>query len=153
RGRPPARRRAVPGKAASWPSRGACGPRDNRLPRPEPGGGIQIQQKPGTDLNPNSPGYQAADRTCKHYLSSLPGGGSGLVQTGSGGGGSWAPRTAGGFGTVSPPVTAAGGPAGGARAPCHDGKGPAAIDTGPKPAPAYNQDSQAHIQPVTGETT
>src|SRR5262249_57896822 len=32
------------------------------FPDPKPGGGIQIQSRPGSDLDPNSPGYKAADR-------------------------------------------------------------------------------------------
>ena len=55
------------------------------FPDPQPGGGFSIKQTPGSDLNPNSPLYEAADNACKHYL---PGGGHGGSTSTSGGGGS-----------------------------------------------------------------
>jgi len=56
------------------------------FPDPQPGGGIQATAKPGSDLDPNSSLYKAADKACKHYQ---PGGGKGgSTQTGSGGDGS-----------------------------------------------------------------
>jgi hypothetical protein len=58
------------------------------FPDPSPGGGIQIQQQPGSDLDPSSPVFKAADRACKHYTSGLGGGQSSLNTGGSGGGGS-----------------------------------------------------------------
>jgi len=58
------------------------------FPDPKPGGGIQIQSSPGSDLDQNSPVYKAADRACKHYTSGLGGGEQSLNSSGSGGGGS-----------------------------------------------------------------
>jgi hypothetical protein len=56
------------------------------FPDPQPGGGIQASARPGSDLDPNSPLYKAADKACKHYL---PGGGrGGSTHTSGGGGGS-----------------------------------------------------------------
>jgi hypothetical protein len=56
------------------------------FPDPQPGGGIQATAKPGSDLDPNSPLYKAADNACKHYQ---PGGGKGgSTHTGGGDGGS-----------------------------------------------------------------
>ena len=56
------------------------------FPDPDPGGGLQIKASRGSDLDPNSPLYKAADRACKHYM---PGGGhGGSTQTGGPGGGS-----------------------------------------------------------------
>ncbi|HEY3033665.1 MAG TPA: hypothetical protein VGJ54_03275 [Streptosporangiaceae bacterium] len=56
---------------------------------PDPGadGRLRVQDKPGTDLDPNNPQYKTADTACKHYL---PNGGKGgsLTQSGEGGGGS-----------------------------------------------------------------
>jgi len=56
------------------------------FPDPDPGGGLQIKASRGSDLDPNSPLYKAADQACKHYM---PGGGhGGSTQTGGPGGGS-----------------------------------------------------------------
>jgi hypothetical protein len=56
------------------------------FPDPDPGGGLEIRASRGSDLNPNSPLYKAADNACKHYM---PGGGKGgSTQTSGGGGGS-----------------------------------------------------------------
>jgi hypothetical protein len=57
---------------------------------PDPGanGGIQIRGTPGSDLNPNSPAFQAAQKACQPILGSLKGGekitGSGLSGAGKG---------------------------------------------------------------------
>jgi hypothetical protein len=42
------------------------------FPDPSPGGGIRLGLSPGFDLDPRSPGFQSARRSCKHFL---PGGG------------------------------------------------------------------------------
>jgi hypothetical protein len=59
-------------------------------PDPKANGGIQIQITPGSDLNPSSPAFQAADRACKHLQIQPPGGGrslsGGLHGPGPGGG-------------------------------------------------------------------
>ena len=51
------------------------------FPDPRPGGGLQIQGSPGSDLNPNNPIYKAAASACRHYQ---PGGG-GMQTSGTGG--------------------------------------------------------------------
>jgi hypothetical protein len=56
------------------------------FPDPQPGGGIQASARPGSDLDPNSPLYKAADRACKRYQPG--GGGGGSTHTSGGGGGS-----------------------------------------------------------------
>lgn len=51
--------------------------RDNGIsdfPDPNEDGGIAVQNEPGSDLDPNSAQYQAADKACKQYL---PEGGEG----------------------------------------------------------------------------
>jgi len=56
------------------------------FPDPDPGGGLDIRASRGSDLDPNSPLYKAADNACKRYM---PGGGhGGSTQTGGPGGGS-----------------------------------------------------------------
>lgn len=56
------------------------------FPDPTPQGGLAIKASRGSDLDPNSPLYKAADKACKRYM---PGGGKGgSTQTGGGGGGS-----------------------------------------------------------------
>jgi hypothetical protein len=42
---------------------------------PDPGssGGLQIQRRPGSDLNPDSPTFQAAQRACQPILGSMRG--------------------------------------------------------------------------------
>jgi hypothetical protein len=42
-------------------------------PDPNAQGGIQISMSPGSDLDPNSPLFKAADRACAH-LRGAPGG-------------------------------------------------------------------------------
>jgi len=56
------------------------------FPDPNAQGAIQIQAQPGSDLDPNNPRFQAADKACRHYQ---PGGGKGgsFNTSGSGGGG------------------------------------------------------------------
>jgi hypothetical protein len=44
------------------------------FPDPSSQGQIQIQAKPGSDLDPNNPRYQAANKACQQYQ---PGGGKG----------------------------------------------------------------------------
>jgi hypothetical protein len=44
------------------------------FPDPKPDGSLQIQNSPGSDLDPNNPQYKAAHDACKHYM---PGGGAG----------------------------------------------------------------------------
>jgi len=58
------------------------------FPDPKPQGGIQATATPGSDLDPNSPVYKAADGACKHYMAGLSGGEQSLNSSGSGGGGS-----------------------------------------------------------------
>ena len=56
------------------------------FPDPDPGGGLDIRASRGSDLDPNSPLYKAADNACKRYM---PGGDhGGSTQTGGPGGGS-----------------------------------------------------------------
>jgi hypothetical protein len=54
------------------------------FPDPDSQGGFQIQPKPGGDLEPNNPRFQAADKACRHEL---PGGGKGGSVSTSGGSG------------------------------------------------------------------
>lgn len=42
------------------------------FPDPSPGGGIHLTLSPGSSLNPRSPAFQSARRSCQHLL---PGGG------------------------------------------------------------------------------
>lgn len=44
------------------------------FPDPNPDGGIALDVKPGSNLDPNSPLHQAADEACRHLM---PGGGEG----------------------------------------------------------------------------
>jgi hypothetical protein len=44
------------------------------FPDPKPDGTLQIQDTPGSDLDPNNPQYKAANDACKKYQ---PGGGAG----------------------------------------------------------------------------
>lgn len=44
------------------------------FPDPTPNGGLAIKSTPGSDLDPNSPRFQDADKACRHYL---PNGGKG----------------------------------------------------------------------------
>lgn len=44
------------------------------FPDPKPDGSLQIQSKPGSDLDPNNPLYKKANDACKSFL---PGGGAG----------------------------------------------------------------------------
>jgi hypothetical protein len=53
------------------------------FPDPSPGGGIQIQGTAGSDLNPDSPAFQAAQKVCQPILGSLRG-----AERVTGGGGS-----------------------------------------------------------------
>ena len=59
---------------------------------PDPGanGALQLQGGPTSDLNPNNPAFQAAQRSCQHFLGPLQGGmrvqvGGGGSATGTGG--------------------------------------------------------------------
>lgn len=54
------------------------------FPDPNSQGQLQIQAKPGSDLDPNNPRFQAANRACQQYQ---PGGGKGGSLNSSGGGG------------------------------------------------------------------
>jgi hypothetical protein len=56
------------------------------FPDPNGQGLLQIQVKPGSDLDPNNSRFQAANKVCQHYQ---PGGGQGgsLSNSGPGGGG------------------------------------------------------------------
>jgi hypothetical protein len=47
------------------------------FPDPSADGGIQIQMKPGSDLDPKSPKFQAADKACKKFQPAAPGGDKG----------------------------------------------------------------------------
>jgi hypothetical protein len=58
------------------------------FPDPNSQGQLQIQVKPGGDLDPNNPRFQAANKACQHYQYKGPGGPGGLITSGSGGGGS-----------------------------------------------------------------
>ena len=55
------------------------------FPDPTPQGGMEIRASAGSDLDPNSPLYKAADRACSRYM---PGGGGGSTRTSGPGGGS-----------------------------------------------------------------
>jgi hypothetical protein len=57
------------------------------FPDPNSQGGIALQPKPGSDLDPNNPRFQAANKACQHEQ---PGGGKGgsLNTSGGPGGGS-----------------------------------------------------------------
>ncbi len=56
------------------------------FPDPNSQGQIQIQAKPGSDLDPNNPRFQAANKACQHYQAGGGKGGS-LSTGGSGSGG------------------------------------------------------------------
>jgi hypothetical protein len=43
-----------------------------------------VPVKPGSDLDPNNPLFQAADKSCRHFLAGLPGGSGGAVTNVSG---------------------------------------------------------------------
>lgn len=45
-----------------------------KFPDPNDQGGFQIE--PGSGMNPNSPQYQSADKTCHHFLAGQQGGGT-----------------------------------------------------------------------------
>jgi hypothetical protein len=54
---------------------------------PDPtNGGLQLKAGPGSDLDPNSPAFQAAQNACQHFLPGSNGGGR--ISTQGGGGGS-----------------------------------------------------------------
>lgn len=48
------------------------------FPDPNSQGGFQIE--PGSGMNPNSSQYQAADKTCHHFLANEPGGGQTMTK-------------------------------------------------------------------------
>ena len=54
------------------------------FPDPNSQGQLQIQARPGSDLDPNNPRYQSANTACQHFE---PGGGKGGSLNSSGGGG------------------------------------------------------------------
>jgi hypothetical protein len=56
------------------------------FPDPGSGGRISIQGGPGSDLDPNSPTFQAAQNSCQHLLPGANGGGK-LTTRGGGSGG------------------------------------------------------------------
>jgi hypothetical protein len=49
------------------------------FPDPSADGTLQIQSKPGSDLDPNNPTYKAADAACKHF--ELGGGNGGKLSS------------------------------------------------------------------------
>ena len=53
------------------------------FPDPNSQGGIALQPKPGGDLDPNNPQFQAANKACQHYQ---PGGKGGSLSTNTSGG-------------------------------------------------------------------
>lgn len=55
------------------------------FPDPNAQGQLQVKAQPGSNLDPNNPRYQSADKACRHFE---PGGGIGgsLSQSGTGGG-------------------------------------------------------------------
>jgi hypothetical protein len=55
------------------------------FPDPNSQGVLQVQVKPGSDLDPNNPRNQTANKTCQHYQ--LGGGKGGSLSTGGGGSG------------------------------------------------------------------
>ena len=48
------------------------------FPDPNPQGGIQISMSPGSDLDPNSPLFKAADKACARFRGGKGGPGAGL---------------------------------------------------------------------------
>jgi hypothetical protein len=58
------------------------------FPDPSPGGGLQIRSGPGSDVNPNNPTFQAAQKACQSIMGSPKGGervtGGGFVSGGKG---------------------------------------------------------------------
>jgi hypothetical protein len=52
------------------------------FPDPNSQGQLQVQARPGGDLDPNNPLYQSADKACRHYQYVLPGGGAPSLQSG-----------------------------------------------------------------------
>jgi hypothetical protein len=59
------------------------------FPDPSPGGGLQIRAGQGSDLNPNNPTFQAAQKACQSIMGSPKGGervtgGGGFVSGGKG---------------------------------------------------------------------
>ncbi len=54
------------------------------FPDPNSQGQLQIQARPGSDLDPNNPRYRSANTACQHFE---PGGGKGGSLNSSGGGG------------------------------------------------------------------
>lgn len=48
------------------------------FPDPNGQGGFEIQ--PGAGIDPNSPQYQSANRTCAHFMSGTPGGGQTITK-------------------------------------------------------------------------
>jgi hypothetical protein len=54
---------------------------------PDPtNGGLQLRAGPGSDLDPNSPTFQAAQNACQHFLPGSNGGGKLSTQAGGIGG-------------------------------------------------------------------
>jgi hypothetical protein len=49
----------------------------NDFPDPNPQGGIQISMSPGSDLDPNSPRFKAADKACAQFRGGKGGPGAG----------------------------------------------------------------------------
>jgi len=58
------------------------------FPDPDNQGGIALQPKPGSDLNPNNPQFQAASKACQQEQSGGTGGSFSTNTSGSPGGGS-----------------------------------------------------------------
>jgi len=56
------------------------------FPDPNAQGGIALQPKPGGDLEPNNPRFQAANQACQHYQPGKGGSFSTNTSSGSGGG-------------------------------------------------------------------
>jgi hypothetical protein len=58
------------------------------FPDPNSQGMLQIKAQPGSDLDPNNPRYQAANKACQHYQYAIPGSGPPSLSTSGSGGGS-----------------------------------------------------------------
>ena len=56
----------------------------SKFPDPNSQGALQIQATPGSDLDPNNPRFQAANKVCQHYQA---GGKGGSLSTSGGPGG------------------------------------------------------------------
>jgi hypothetical protein len=54
------------------------------FPDPQPNGGLRIQAGQGSDLDPNSPQFRAAQQACQKYMPGGKGGAGGTTNEGSG---------------------------------------------------------------------